>query len=204
MTNNKPFLSPDLVQRIQKASTALQIDACAMQALIIVETSGNGFIPNTDRPKILFEGHVFYRCLARYGKDAAAISVKFPTLCHKKQTFAHYKGGLSEWDRLLEARVIDRDCADMAASWGLFQVLGENYQWLGYPDVQTFVKNNLTMDGQFEIGMKFIERSGVLEKLRSLDWRGVALRYNGPNGVKNGYDQKLKVEHERCQICLTK
>ena len=51
-------------KEIVAAAKRLQIEPCALQAVCTVESSGQGFLPS-GKPKILFEGHIFWRELAK-------------------------------------------------------------------------------------------------------------------------------------------
>jgi len=62
ITENRKTISGDDYSR---AADLLGVDVATIRAVCDVETSGSGFLPD-GRPKILFEGHVFWREL-RYG-----------------------------------------------------------------------------------------------------------------------------------------
>ena len=54
------------------------------------------------RPKLLFEGHVFWRLLRDSGKDAATLAHGNEDILFEKWTSAHYRGGLAESTERLE------------------------------------------------------------------------------------------------------
>lgn len=104
-----------------------------------MEAGGHGFVGG--KPKILFEGHVFWKQLIAHGLDPAAFREGNEGVLHRRRTREHYLGGLREHDRLDRARKIHEDAALESASWG---------QWrpLGHPDVQDFVRRMGENEGE--------------------------------------------------------
>jgi hypothetical protein len=109
-----------------------------------------------------------------------------------------YKGGAAEYLRLDKAELIDKDSALMSASWGKFQILGENYQSAGFKNVQDFVNSqNASEKDHLNAFIQFITNNklnGVtlIEHLRNKDWASFARGYNGPGYKENKYDLKLE------------
>ena len=90
------------------------------------------------------------------------------------------------------------DAALKAASWGILQILGENYRSCGCSCVQDFVKRMSTStDEQLILGTKFIcSSSRIKNALIQKDWASFARYYNGPGYEKNKYDTKLKAAYD--------
>src|SRR5690606_12388966 len=80
------------------------------------------------RAKILFEGHKFWHWLKEAGKNPVELVKGNEDILYEKWTRAHYKGGKGEYDRLQKAMNIDKKAAIYSASWGKFQILGENLE----------------------------------------------------------------------------
>lgn len=101
-----------------------------VKAVIEVESSGRGHLKNGNA-KILFEGHLFWRLLKNKGmSDEELLNLQKTNkdILYKTWTREFYKGGIGEYDRLERAKKIDHQLAVYSASWGLFQILGENLE----------------------------------------------------------------------------
>jgi len=169
-------------------ATAAQILGCdipAVKAVTEVESRGGGFLPD-GRPKILFEGHWFYR----YTKGKFAAS--HPTICYRRWTKAHYIGGAGEYDRLNAAIALDRTAALLSASYGAFQVMGFNFAICGFTKIEDFYAAMQVSEGEhLKAFCQYVKNSGLADELRRHDWAGFAKGYNGAEYKKNAYDSKL-------------
>jgi hypothetical protein len=176
----------------ESVSEAEGIDIALLKTIMQVESNGSGHLPAPDnRPKILFEGHLFYKNLSP--AQAAKWSVERPDLCHKSWTKTHYKGGAKEWERLASAVSIDREAALKSASWGAFQILGQNHKACGFDTVQSFVNAMFKEERHhLQAVCKFIKAHPTMYRaLLRQDWKEFARRYNGPGYSKNSYDLLL-------------
>ena len=171
-----------------------------IRAFAKVESNGSGFFAD-GRPAILFERHVFYRLLkAKRGKVFAdRYANSHPNIVNAKT--GGYKGGTSEWVRLQFALTIDADCAYQSASWGAFQIMGENWQTLGYESIDDFVAQMHAGESyHLDAFLRFCEtKRGLLDALRKADWHKVFTLYNGRNYQKMGYDFKFLRELRRLE-----
>ncbi len=178
-----------------KAATQLNCELAALRAVYEVESQGAGFIGL--KPKILFEGHVFWRLLQAAGKAPASLQAANPDILYPSWTRAYYKGGLREYARLDRAMAIDKSCAPQAASWGLFQIMGENWKNLGYPSIDDFVARMYAHEREHLFAFcRFVEWKPVKGKkladwLRAKSWANFAFGYNGSAYKDNAYDEKL-------------
>jgi hypothetical protein len=96
--------------------------------------------------------------------------------------------------RLLNAFRLDKDAALKAASWGKFQVMGDNYAACGEDDITEFAKAMCTGEkGQLKLLAGFIEKNTALHKsVRGKEWANIASNYNGPSYKEFSYDSKLE------------
>lgn len=163
-----------------------------IHAVIDVEAAGSGF-DASKRPKLLFEPHVFYRNLT--GADRA----------HAEQVGLAYKawksGGYPKdsYPRLMAAMAINETAALKAASWGLGQVLGENYVAAGYDSPQQMVLA-FVEGGESEhlaAMIRFIKANHLDDELRAHNWAGFARGYNGASYAQHGYHTKLATAYAR-------
>jgi N-acetylmuramidase-like protein len=173
-----------------RAAAALGAEIAAVQAVAEVETAGNAF-DDRGRPRILFERHYFHR-LTGGRFDAAHAAISDPT--------AGGYGKFSEqYGKLHEAYALDADAALRSASWGRFQIMGDNCRAAGHLSVREFVVAlTQTEAAHLDAFVAFVcSDKAMAEALRKKDWATFARRYNGPGYAKNDYDGKLKRAYER-------
>lgn len=174
---------------IIEAAGEFDVPPAHIDAVRQVEAGSSGFLLNESppsRPKILFEGHWFYKLTPE------PVSKVRPDLSHPKWTKKYYKGGSAEWGRLEDAAGFDLLNALKSASWGLGQVMGFNYAAAGCDSIEQFVVEAFSGEAaQFKHMMNFIEHNGLMDELRRGDWRGFARGYNGSGYAANSYDTKL-------------
>lgn len=183
---------------IFKLADLFDLEVASVKAVMEVESNGSGFLLNEPapiRPKILFEGHIFYR------QTFKPVSQTRPDLSYKSWTKKYYKGGSAEWTRLLDAMKFDPIAAVKSTSWGLGQVMGFNFSMLGYSTVEEMVidahKGEYYQAKQI---FKFCQNhpSGrLINALKNKDWRTFAYYYNGSDYAQNQYDLKLKKAYSK-------
>lgn len=172
----------------------LDIEVATLRAVAEVESNGAGFLPPpSERPKVLFEGHVFHR-LTQGRYDAA-----HPNLSYRVWDRTQYSGSLDgEWARLDAACALDRSAALQSASWGMFQIMGFNYAACGCADVDAFVAaQSAGAESQLALFARFVARAPFVAALRARDWAGFARAYNGSGYRQNAYDRKLREAYRR-------
>src|SRR4051812_18506375 len=179
--------TPFTDEAIENAAKKIGCAVAAVRAVIDVESRG-GFYSD-GRPKILFERHYFCRL------TKGEYNLSHPGISATK--WGGYKGGPAEYGRLAEAIALDRDAALRSASWGAFQIMGDNYKLCGFSNVEDFVKAMVAGEPeQLDAFVQFVKKSGLDDELRRLDWAGFARGYNGPAFAANHYDRKLKAAYE--------
>lgn len=190
------------------AAARLKVSELAIRVFGAVEGRGVGFLKN-GKPKILFERHRMYAYL-RLKKGsvfANKMAVERPNIVNKKS--GGYQGNEAEYVRLELAKQIDVECALMSASWGQFQIMGENWKDLGYASAQEFVDQQFASESyQLEAFIRFIEwKTGIIDgkkvalidALRAENWDAVFTLYNGPNYKKLGYQAKFQKEWDHLE-----
>jgi hypothetical protein len=188
------FLSAaDLV----RAAQALGVELAAVRAVNEVESRGHGMLPETGKPVILFERHVFWDRLEAHGIDPAPAAAKWPSIVSQER--GGYRGGAAEYTRLATACMIDRAAALEACSWGAFQVMGYHWQRLGYASVEDFVERMGASEAeQLDAFVRFISADKtLLAALKARKWSTFALHYNGEDYKANMYDTKLATAYKK-------
>lgn len=186
-------------QDITKEADRLGIDVAAVKAVVAVESNGKGFLPD-GRPKILFEGHIFYNQLKQINKrekktvyDLEKLISTHPDIIYPKWTKVHYIGKAGEYSRFEKAALIHEDSAKMATSWGMFQIMGFNYKHCGFKSVNDFVDSMEESEHTQLIAFgKFLQDRKLDIPLELHDWEAFAKGYNGPAYAVNKYDEKLE------------
>ncbi len=190
------------------AAARLKVSELAIRVFGAVEGRGVGFL-NNGKPKILFERHRMYAYLRlRKGSVLAnKMAAERPSIVNKKS--GGYQGNEAEYVRLELAKQIDAECALMSASWGQFQIMGENWKYLGYASAQDFVDQQFASESyQLEAFIRFIEwKTGIIDDkkvklidaLRAENWDAVFTLYNGPNYKKLGYQAKFQKEWDHLE-----
>ena len=184
---------------------AADLIGCAVsciKAVYEVEAAGRGYLPD-GRVKILFEGHRFWKILLKLGIAEAkiqAVSFKYKNVLYKNWDKTKYKGGKAEWDRMAQAYMVcdelgvTRSVAFQAASYGSFQIMGENFAACGYTDAQAMLAayNNGGEAEQLRSFVRFVKAKKLDDELRAKNWDKFAEGYNGTGYRENKYHIKLK------------
>ena len=169
---------------------ALSTKAAEVWSVLSVETSGSGFLADR-RPKILFERHIFSR-LTSGQFDASHPDISSPS------PGGYGAGGSHQYDRLAEALPLNEDAALKSASWGLAQIMGENFASAGFQNVEDMVAAmSQSEDQQLAAMASFLTRTKLQASLQAHDWTTFARGYNGPNYVINRYDVRLNGEFQK-------
>ena len=119
-------------------------------------------------------------------------------ILYQKWTKDHYVSGVAEYVRLKKARDIDIDAANASASWGLFQIMGNNFELCGCKSVEEFVTRMCTSEGeQLKLFVEYIKKRKLHQYLKpghtgNIPWAEFARRYNGREYKKNQYDTRLE------------
>lgn len=197
---NDKFLSED---DLKDFASQYGLELAAVKAVNEVESNGKGFLLD-GRPRILFEGHVFWRELkSRNITPETLISDRSKNVLYKSWTKKHYEGGKQEYDRLEKAAGLSdddkvHDAAYVSASYGAFQIMGFHYKLLGYSTVDGYVADMYTHERQHlkAFGL-FCKANNLIRHLKSKNWASFARGYNGPGYAANKYDTKLASAYRR-------
>lgn len=162
----------------------------ALWAVVDVETSGCGFIRDR-RPAILFERHVFNRLTGgRFFSIRADVSNPVPG--------GYGASGAHQYERLDLAAGLDHEAALKSASWGLGQIMGFNFSFAGYHDVQSMISAFAdSEDNQLSAMAHFIKVRRYDGAIATKNWREFARCHNGQDFAINAYDERLAVAFKR-------
>lgn len=174
------------------AARALGCEIAVIETVLAVESGGFGFLPD-GRPKILFEAHIFSR-LTGHRFDEAHPDISSP----RWNRDLYGRAGDYQWRRLEAAVELNAEAAFRSASWGLFQILGDNHRLCGFPIVGPFVEAHRRAErNHLECFVTFIRAVKLDDELRDRRWIDFARAYNGPGYAANAYDAKLAAAFAR-------
>ncbi len=176
------------------AAARIGCDVAAIKAVAQVEARGAPWTPGLEStPKILFERHKF----RLHTKPVGRYDATHPDLSNRLG--GGYVGETHEHAKMKRAAMLDESAALKAASWGMFQILGENYAEAGYPTVETFVTDMMISRKQhLRAFAAFVAHSPAKTKaIKDHDWATFARLYNGAGYHKNDYDRKLAEAYKR-------
>lgn len=182
---------------IEKVAVRIDVEPAALLAIAEVESAGriSARIAGRDEPMIRFEGHYFDRRLPAAKRDAArAAGLADP----KTGAVKNPASQAARWKLLARAAAIDHKAAHESISWGLGQVMGAHWEWLGYDSVDALVAEARSgVGGQTALMARYIEKAGLAVAIRKRDWAAFARGYNGPDYERHGYDRKIAEAYRR-------
>ena len=174
----------------------LGVEEAALRAVLSVETGGSGF-DKINRPKALFERHIFFRELKpNLNKQAKAVDQNLAYPKWGQMPYPKTSDGV--YEEIDRACSIDEDAALASTSWGLGQIMGLNYQAAGCETVQEMVQQAVESEtNQLRHMVNLMKSNGLVSKLANKDWAGFARYYNGPSYETNQYDKKLETAYNK-------
>jgi hypothetical protein len=191
------MFSDDTIRIIASQAGKAGVSVAALLALVEIESGGkvSARVNGADKPLIRFEGHYFDRRLAGAKRNKArAAGLAAPQAGAVPNPASQEK----RWAMLGRASSIDRKAALESVSWGIGQVMGSHWAWLGYASVEDLAAEAESgIGGQLRLMLRFLEKSGILPHVKARRWRDVARMYNGPGFAKNRYDTKLAAAEAR-------
>ena len=171
-------------QDYDAAAKTLGADAAAIRAVADTETKSSSW-DNVGRPTILFERHYFSRLTqGAFDRSHTDISAK---------SAGGYGKFAAQYPKLIRAAMLDEDAALRSASWGKFQIMGDNFKACGFTNVASFVDAMLEGERRHLAAfVSFIGADGRLKTaLQKREWATFARIYNGPKYADNAYDTKM-------------
>jgi hypothetical protein len=183
---SKPILTED---DWKAAAARLRVSVAKIKAVAEIEAPRGPFLPSGE-PPVLFERHKFSRHTR--GKYDAT----HPDISNPKQ--GGYGPSSKQHERLARAAALDRNAALKSASFGQFQILGENHAAAGHKTLQGFVNAMYrSARDQLDAFVAFLESEGLDVHLRAGNWVAFAEGYNGPAQAKHDYSGRMAAAFRR-------
>jgi len=169
-------------------ASKLGVFAPEIWTVLAVETSACGYLADR-RPCILYERHVFHRLTAGQFDDG-----RISDPC----AGGYGAPGAHQYERLNLATRLNRNAALQSTSWGIGQIMGEDFAAAGYRSVEDMVTAMLRSENdQLEAIGNFLIGRELQVALQARDWTTFARRYNGPDYATNCYDVRLNAESQK-------
>ena len=179
------------------AANELNVDVATIKAVAEIESGGDGFI-STGEPKILFEPHVFWKELRKRNINPNDFLPHNSDILYPTWGQRPYGKVSDQHKKLQRAVAINNEAALCAASWGKFQILGNNYKLAGFNLLQSFINAMYKdEDSQLRAFVNYIANTHLDDELRAKDWKGFSRGYNGALYYKNKYDTKLAAAYKK-------
>lgn len=180
-----------------KVAIELNVEVAVLKAIKEVESCGKGI--QNGIPTMLFEGHIFWQQLKIHGKNPLNYVKGNENILYSKWTKSYYTGKNSgEYARLQKAIKIHELAAFESASYGMFQLMGNNYKICGYKNAKEFyLAMAKSEENQFYAFVKFIKAKGIVPYMQQKNWAKIAYLYNGAGYRTNRYDQKLATAYNK-------
>lgn len=176
---------------IDFAAERLGAQPAAIWAVNDVESTGVPFVDG--RPTILFEPHRFSRAT---GHRFDASYPKLSSWAWNRKLYPASQAG--RWTQLLDAVALDVDAGFASASYGAFQILGENHEACGAATPWAFAwQQSHSESAQLDAFVMFVEARGLKRALQIRDWPAFARGYNGTAYRENRYDERLAAAYAR-------
>jgi len=191
------MFTPETAAEIGKVAREFGIEPAALLGVAEVESGGAVFAVVNGRPEplIRFEGHYFDR---RLSGEQLAIARAAGLASPKAGAVANPASQAARWRLLERAAAIDRKAAYESVSWGLGQVMGAHWAWLGFSTPDALVAEaRAGAAGQARLMAHYIDRAGLKPALDKRDWEAFARGYNGPAFRKYAYHTKLAAAYRR-------
>lgn len=180
------------------AAERINVAPAQIKALSDVESPKGGFYTD-GTPKILFERHKYWQALTQRNwiTKRNEMFVDYPDVCSPRSGAYNVR---PQYEKLEIAATLNWDAAHEACSWGFGQVMGFNWQKLGYDSVRDFIEKMYESEGQqLDAVCRYIKATGLDKALRRKDWAAFARGYNGKDYQRNDYDNKLASAYDRAK-----
>ena len=180
-------------EQIIDVAKSIGVEFAALKAVDMVESRGKGFLPNGE-PKILFESKVFRGQLQERGINPDQYLDQYYDVVRKNP--APYGAESQQHARLQRAAEINRNAALCSASWGRYQVMGFNWEYIGYESLQAFINAMYRSEADhLDACIRYCKKRRIIQALRDHDWTKFAIGYNGKG--QQGYDKRLAQEYAK-------
>jgi hypothetical protein len=178
-------ISPHIAEAAQRS----RYEPAVIAAIVAVESRGDPFGPD-GRPIILYEPHVAWRVAPEPMRQTlAAADLAWPQWRRDRYPTSQ-AARWEQFDRC--ADIASPDVAIQACSWGMGQVLGENWSLCNFATPAAFRAAQDTRVGQIDTIIRYLEGCGLRSAINARDWTAIARAYNGPRHAEHDYAGRME------------
>jgi hypothetical protein len=175
----------------ERVAATLSCEWEAVAAVAEVESGPLGGFAADGRPIILFERHLFSR------KTNSQYDATHPTISNRTPG-GYPRSQADRWAQLTQAFALNAEAALQSASYGRFQVLGQNFGNLSMANAHDYVAKLARSErDQLDAFVGFVRANNLVDELQRKDWAAFARAYNGPGYAANQYDVKMAQAYTR-------
>lgn len=179
----------ELFNTIAEVTNKFNIDPVFATSVALIETNGKPYLAN-GFPVLRFEKHVFLRYLKK--------NKSVPHLLRKAECLQGC--GVETYNKACE---IDKKLAMLSTSFGMFQIMGFNFEVVGYSTVEDFVQAMYdSVENQIDAFCKFVVVNKLQNVINEKNYAKFAHQYNGPNYKMNNYDKKLQKNYKTVEAAI--
>ena len=157
------------------------VQVAMIRAFAMVESGGKSGFGPSGLPMIAFEGQWFRKLTqGKFDSSNPQLSYRYQGKAGSKW-HTNNKDQATAWKTLETAMALDHKAALSSTSWGMFQVMGFNYDKCGFPNVDAFVeKMKAGQQGHLDAFVGFCKSTkGLPQALAAKDFVRCAQLYNG-------------------------
>lgn len=177
----------------RRVANELQVEVAAIKAVVVIEAGGamEGFW-GPGLPVVNCDRSLWGKMRGKVKSNAKLpAGAKVPS--GLKHSFAR-----RAWQKLINARKICIEQADLCTFWGMFQIGGFNYKLCGCSSITEFVQLMCYSElEQLELFAAMITNTGQVKYIRAKDWAGFSRSYNGPGYARRGYHTRMAAAYKR-------
>jgi hypothetical protein len=180
----------------RNAAKIIDCDPIVLRTVCLVESNGYGF-DRSGFPTILVEPHIIWKhATFNQRRILAPLGLAYP-----KWGMRPYGTYFAQHGRFeTVAAKAGLELAILGTSFGLTQILGENYGECGFMTAYSFYAAMCASEGaQIDATAYLLLAMGLSKALREKAWATVARGWNGPAYAKNHYDAKLSSAYATLQ-----
>lgn len=176
-----------------RAASLIPCPANVFKAVCLVESRGHGF--DADGNIVcLVEPHIIWkRASMRERSILKPYGLAYPKW--GMRPYGTYAAQILKFKKII-ALTNNMTLAILGTSFGLLQILGENYRDCAFTDATDFYVSMISGEAaQLEDAAILMRAWGLSKAMCALDWQAVARRWNGPGQVTS-YANKLQAAYE--------
>lgn len=177
----------------RRVANELQIEVAAMKAVVVIEAGKamEGFW-GPGLPVVNCDRSIWGKVRGKV-KNTAKLPASASVPSGLKHDFAR-----KAWRKLINARKICIEQADLCTFWGMFQIGGFNYKLCGCSTIGEFVElMSYSELEQLELFAAMITNTGQVKYLRAKNWAAFARSYNGASYAKRGYHTRMAAAYRK-------